>query len=391
MSRWHSYINSALTILDGYAGEEPFAAYLKKYFATNKKYGSKDRKQIAHLGYCYFRAGHALPDLPVEERILMALFLCSGEPDQLLANLRPEWNEKTLGGVKDKLRFLGLEESLHRFFPWIQELSEGVDAEAFSKSFLVQPDLFIRIRPGCLEKVKAKLDSAQVKYESLPDSCFSFPPGTRLEDWLETNREAVIQDYNSQRVGELLRLILQKEGPAIRTVWDCCAASGGKSMMASDILGNITLTVSDIRESILHNLEKRLAAAGIRHYKRIVADLSQKDPFPASEKFDLVIADVPCSGSGTWSRTPEQLYYFREEKITGYQQLQQRIVSTVLPHVKAGGYFLYITCSVFKKENEEMVNFITANPGYSIVKKEVLTGYDKKADTMFACLLRRKL
>ncbi len=391
MSRWHSYINSAVSILTGYAGKEPFAAYLKKYFAANKKYGSKDRKQVAHLGYCYFRAGHALPDTSMEEQLLMALFLCSQQPDPLLAGLHPEWNEKVSLAIKQKLQLLGLEKNPNRFFPWVQQLSDGVDAEAFSNSFLTQPDLFIRVRPGYPGLVKEKLQSAPVKYEELTGSCFRFPSGTKLDDLLEANKEIVIQDYNSQRVGELLRLIPQNGEHKNRTVWDCCAASGGKSIMASDILGNITLTVSDIRESILHNLGKRLSAAGISHFHSIVADLSMKDPLPAGEKFDLVIADVPCSGSGTWSRTPEQLYYFREEKIEGYQQLQQRIVSTVLPHVKAGGYFLYITCSVFRKENEDRVDFITVDPGYSIVSKELLTGYDKKADTMFACLLKRVL
>ncbi|MBI3137945.1 MAG: Fmu (Sun) domain-containing protein [Sphingobacteriales bacterium] len=391
MSRWHSYINSAVSILTGYSGKEPFAAYLKKYFAANKKYGSKDRKQIAHLAYCYFRAGLALPDIAMEEKLLMALFLCSRQPDPLLSSLRPEWDEKYLLDVKEKLLLLGLEKNPNRFFPWIQQLSKGIDLEAFSTSFLVQPDLFIRIRPGYPGMVKEKLQSARVAYEELSSSCFRFPSGTKLDDLLEANREIVIQDYNSQRVGELLRLIPQNGEHKKMTVWDCCAASGGKSIMANDIVGKMELTVSDIRESILHNLGKRLSAAGISHFRSIVADLSVKDPLPAGEKFDLVIADTPCSGSGTWSRTPEQLYYFREEKITAYQQLQERIVATVLPHVKKGGYFLYITCSVFKKENEDRVDFITADPGYSIVSKELLTGYDKKADTMFACLLRRDL
>ena len=72
----------------------------------------------------------------------------------------------------------------------------------------------------------------------------------------------------------------------------------------------------------------------------------------------MIIADVPCTGSGTWGRTPEQLYYFEDRKIEEYASLQKQIVTNVISHLAPGGYFLYITCSVFKKENEEAIDFI---------------------------------
>jgi 16S rRNA (cytosine967-C5)-methyltransferase len=107
--------------------------------------------------------------------------------------------------------------------------------------------------------------------------------------------------------------------------------------------------------------------------------------------FDLIICDAPCTGSGTWSRTPEQLYYFREKKIDEYSSLQKKIVSNVIPHLANGGYLCYITCSVFKKENEIVVDFIQEKFNLEIIRIEVLKGYDKKADTMFAALLRKPL
>ncbi len=77
VSRYHSYLNSATAILKQYGGDEPFASFLRKHFAANKKYGSKDRKQISHLCYCFFRLGKMAMDLPTSERILLGLFLCS--------------------------------------------------------------------------------------------------------------------------------------------------------------------------------------------------------------------------------------------------------------------------------------------------------------------------
>ena len=159
--------------------------------------------------------------------------------------------------------------------------------------------------------------------------------------------------------------------------------------MAKDILGDVDLTVSDIRESILVNLKKRFAEAGIKKFKSFVADLTKADKKPADSKFDFIIADVPCSGSGTWSRTPEQLYYFNAEIISDYAVLQQKIIANAVTYLLPGGYFLYITCSVFEKENEEAVALLTEKFQLQEIKMELLQGYDKKADTMFTALLRK--
>ena len=172
------------------------------------------------------------------------------------------------------------------------------------------------------------------------------------------------------------------------SVWDCCAASGGKSILAVDILPNIQLTVSDIRPAILHNLQKRFAEAGIRQYRAVVSDLSaNKAAFHNS--FQLVICDVPCSGSGTWGRTPEQLCFFEESQIKTYHQLQQKIVSNAIAGLQDKGYFLYITCSVFAAENENMVHFIMEKFGLQLLHAELLKGWENKADSMFAALLQK--
>src|SRR5688572_12179845 len=108
VSRYHSYINTAKNILQRYIGDETFAGFLKKYFSANKKHGSKDRKQISHLCYCYFRLGKAVSnkEYELEEDIITGLFLCSSEPNDILQEIRPEWNEKIMLPAKEKCSML---------------------------------------------------------------------------------------------------------------------------------------------------------------------------------------------------------------------------------------------------------------------------------------------
>ena len=402
MSRYYSYLKSAKKVLSAYNGEEPFSSFIKKYFARDKKYGSKDRKQISHLCYCYFRLGKAAMDLPIEERILMGLFLCSYESNEILRTLRSDWNDKAGISLKEKyLILIGLEQterfSIYNVFPWKEELSVGIEYENFASSFFVQPDLFLRLRPGNETVVKQKILKAGIEFKMLKDDCIALSNSSKLDEVIELNKEAVVQDYNSQRVGEFL--VIGQTGtvrPGVPyRLWDCCAASGGKSIMAKDILGEIDLTVSDIRESILLKLKKRFTEAGITIYKSFVKDLTKDSskalPLGSGEGFNFLICDAPCTGSGTWSRTPEQLYYFDKNEIDRYTSLQKQIVSNSIPYLKPRGYFLYITCSVFKKENEEMVEFIKKDFQLDVIKIEILKGYDKKADTMFAALFRKSL
>ena len=392
----HSYLKSSVEILGEYKGEEPFASFLKKYFRQYKKYGSKDRKQVSHLCYCYFRLGKALLDIPIEERILIGLFLCSDRPNEILDQLKPVWKgkvdlpaEEKLLIIPARLRQSGGNYSLfiESVFPWKEELSEGIDHEKFCESFFTQPDLFIRLRPGHESRVKTKLLDHGINFSEITSTCLSLPNASRIENIIELDKEAVVQDLNSQQTGKLLTNF--KFQISNHKVWDCCAASGGKSLMLYDIDPDIELTVSDVRESILANLKKRFEKAGIQNYTSFINDLSQPNLKPQITNFDLIICDAPCTGSGTWSRTPEQIYFFDEKRIEQYALLQKKIVSTIIPRLKIEGCLLYITCSVFKKENEEVVEFIQRNSELELIKMELLKGYDKKADTMFAALFKK--
>lgn len=401
----HQYIKSACLLINEYNGSMPFTTYLKNHFSQHKKFGSKDRKYISQICYQYFRLGKLAKLFSVEDGIKIAIFLCNEVVGEWGLLYDESWINNWSNNLTQRIdwvknNFPSFNEPA--IFPFDHLLSEDIDKDLFTVSHLIQPDLFCRIRPEQSEKVIASLTNAGIAFKQLSDSSLSLPNGTKLEGVVTIDKEVVIQDLSSQAVGDVMQTIkrsisLLNSKPV---VWDCCAASGGKSILAKDIFGDITLTVSDVRESILRNLEKRFAEAGITEYNSFVADLEDPNAINLIEgstylststdsripDIDLIIVDAPCTGSGTWSRTPEQLFFFEENQLNWFQRLQQKIVTNTIPTLKKGGYLLYITCSVFKNENEAMTDFIESTTSLKLVQQQTIKGYDNKADTMFVAL-----
>ncbi|RZM19872.1 MAG: Fmu (Sun) domain-containing protein, partial [Pedobacter sp.] len=196
----------------------------------------------------------------------------------------------------------------------------------------------------------------------------------------------VVQDYSSQQTG---KIIFEHINDQPKRIWDCCAASGGKTIMLHDLFPSSSLIVSDIRESILINLRKRFQQANISSYRSFVADLSNDEKKIPLQSVELVIADLPCSGSGTWGRNPEQLIYFDPARIDYYATLQQRILQTIKSFVARNGYLVYITCSVYKKENESNLEELLKDNSLELVHQQLLIGYPEKADSMFVAIVRK--
>lgn len=323
--------NIADNLVSAYDSSEPLANYLKKYFAANKKHGSKDRKNITALCYAHFR-------------------------------------------------------NIANSFPISEEISPEIDAATFIASHKEQPLLFVRVRPWQKETVIAKLKASAITYELIGEDALSFTNTNAIQDVLDINKEVVIQDLSSQALANLLKHIPTKQGKPMM-VWDACAASGGKTILLFDFLSNINIHISDIRTSILANAEKRLHEAAIRPASVQVIDLTE--PFEIKKQFDVVLADVPCSGSGTWGRTPEQLAFFNQAQLNKYTQLQNKIVHNLIPTVAVGGYLLYATCSVYKAENENRVEAIMATGQFKLIEQAYYKGYTHKADTLFGALLQK--
>lgn len=390
------HLQTAVILIQQFTGEMPLHLFLKGYFAAHKKFGSKDRKQITHLCYCYYRAGNAFHAIETERKIKYSLFLCEQNPGIWASLFDANWLNHWNADMTKRIDFVQQQIPSFRLtdiFPLINEISKDIDQQAFAVSHLSQPDLFLRIRPGFETVVANKLTKAALPFRIIQSNCIVMNNAAKMDELLLLNKEVVVQDYASQQIAGFLKLVAasittQNKQQSFK-VWDCCAASGGKSILAYDVFEKMSLTVSDIRSSIIHNLHKRLADAGISHYHSFITDLSVKQKNNGS-KFQLIICDAPCSGSGTWGRTPEQLTFFKEDQLVHYASLQKKIVGNALECLEDEGCFLYITCSVFEKENEQVAAYILQQ-GLQLVKQDVIIGYTKKADTMFAALFKKKV
>jgi 16S rRNA (cytosine967-C5)-methyltransferase len=170
--------------------------------------------------------------------------------------------------------------------------------------------------------------------------------------------------------------------------WDCCAASGGKSMLLHSLEPQIELLVSDVRANSLANLAERFQFAGIKKYHVKTLDLLQNNEQVLHDyQFDGILVDAPCSGAGTWGRTPEMLYFFQNNKVSNYTKLQKGIAMNVVKYLKKGKPLIYMTCSVFKAENEDVVSYLIENCSLKLEKMELVKGYQDKADSMFVARL----
>ncbi|MDB5124368.1 MAG: rsmB [Mucilaginibacter sp.] len=374
-------------ILDEYPAETPLSKFLPGFYRQNKQMGSTDRRIAGRLIYNYFRLGRALPDLPVDDRLFIAEFLCNSQLNSFLQHFKPEWAACVGFDIDEKLEmvktaYFGFK--LDDIFLWTGQLSAGINKNAFLRSFFVQPDLFIRVYKGFEPQVKIALTAAEVVFKDEGNGCLSLPNGTRLEALIANPHSYEVQDLSSQRTAEYFK------PEKWESWWDACAASGGKSLLLHDMEPTVKLVVSDIRESILANLDERFQQAGLTKYQKKLLDLTQNNDLILHDyAFDGIILDAPCTGSGTWGRTPEMISQFDIHKIEFFQRLQQSIARNVVKHLKPGKPLIYITCSVFKAENEDVVNFIVKELGLKLEKQTVLKGYENKADTMFVARLVR--
>ena len=162
-----------------------------------------------------------------------------------------------------------------------------------------------------------------------------------------------------------LTSILASESLALQPsekVLDLCAAPGGKTIAAADMVGSDGHVIScDISETKLEKIRENIERCG---FSNIVPTLNDAAVFRSEweEAFDAVIADLPCSGLGTISHKPEVRYRVTQDDVKSLSTLQKTILTNAAKYLKHGGRLLFSTCTFTQEENRENMEFLLGQP-----------------------------
>jgi 16S rRNA (cytosine967-C5)-methyltransferase len=165
-----------------------------------------------------------------------------------------------------------------------------------------------------------------------------------------------LQDEGSQLVAELAGCGDDNQDQKLKSILDCCAAPGGKTLILAERNPTAHIVAMESSEPRFAQLQKRLAP----HAARLECRLADVTALTEDSTFDLVLADVPCSGTGTLGRNPEIRHRLRPEDLARHAERQRAILAAALRALRPGGRVVYSTCSLEPEENEQVVDVVLA-------------------------------
>jgi 16S rRNA (cytosine967-C5)-methyltransferase len=393
-------IQAAIELLDRVeappAGEEalPADAVLNSYFRSRRYIGAKDRRAIGDAvfqtlrqrGYIdWLLANEA--GLPVENRfrVLWTFAVHHGVDAGELAAMCDggRYHPAPLGA--DEARRVHLiaaqsetppERADQTSFPaWLApeiERQFGADAwaEMIAFTHAAPTDLRVNTLKATRDEAAAALAAAGV--ETVPAQYA--PDGLRLQSranipnlaayrdgWIE------VQDESSQLVA-----LMVDAKPGMR-VLDLCAGGGGKTLALAAAMGNRgSILACDTDAKRLARLAPRLARSGVRiaEIRTLGAKAKAKEKDTLG-KFDRVLVDAPCSGSGTWRRHPDAKWRLTPAQLDAYRKAQAALLREAAAAVRPNGSLVYAVCSILPSEGKDQVEaFCAEHPGWRVLPAE---------------------
>lgn len=360
-----------------FEAERPADSVLSAYFRARRFIGSKDRTEIAERVYAVLRA-HGRLSWWVEQmgladgarpRVLLFLRLGEGLSAEAAAG---RFDNSRYGppALSEMERTVNAKLDGHHLTP--PTMPEGVALEcpdwaeaplrrALNGRFVPELTTLLDEAPFDLRvnEHKAARDSVLHELRELGYDCAPTPHspiGIRVVGRPPLTQTALFRDglIEVQDEGSQLVSLLVEAGPGAQVV-DFCAGAGGKSLaLAARMGGKGRVVACDVVQGRLNRAKERLRRAGIDNIEPRLLD-SEWDRWVKRQKrkFDRVLVDAPCTGTGAWRRNPDARW--RPMDLDPLTQTQGSILASAARLVKPGGRLVYVTCSLLREENEDRI------------------------------------
>ena len=377
-------VQAAITILDRILDGDPAEQALLRWSRASRFAGSGDRAALRDLVFDSLRRRQSRGALggAMTGRGLM-LGMCRDEdiaPQSLFTGIGHapaalSTQELAAGMPPDAVAALDLPEWI---VPAWDEALGGIAAPV-AMAMRERAPVWLRVNtlrasPAQAAGVLAAEQIATAPHPDLP-TALRVRDGARRLAASAAYRDGLVelQDLSPQLACSLL--------PAQGSLLDYCAGGGGKAL-ALAARGLAPVTAHDVDAGRMSDLPARAARAGAR--------IAIAAPGQVSGRFDLVVADVPCSGSGTWRRTPDAKWRLTSADLARLVQLQARILDQTAALVAPGGALAYMTCSLLRAENQSQTDaFLLRHPGFQQQEQRLFTPLDA-SDGFYLCHLRRR-
>lgn len=358
-----------------FTDKQPADNIINSYFRERRYIGSKDRRFISEETWDIIRHRRRLEFESQSSDIRKIL---------LVRYRRDDLSEIFAGGQ------YGLAEVSNEEKKWLSELSEKVypaDVEAecplnlyekindfdLVKSLNQPAPADFRINAGSRETVIAKMIEEGFEVTATPFS----PIGIRAKSRINLNNCMAYQDGLIEPQDEASQLVsLLADVHQDDKIIDYCCGAGGKSLTLAYLLHNRGwIYAHDIDEKRLEAILPRMKRLGINNIKTIKTQEVEKD-------YDCFILDAPCSGSGTWRRSPDAKFRLTEKKLSELTAVQADLLDLAAEKIKQGGKIVYITCSVFAEENTRQIeNFCRKHKNFNLI--DLSKAWRSKIDAVF--------
>lgn len=364
---------------------------INHYFKNNKQLGSKDRKFLNILIYNYFRyklSFETIENIDSFELFLLNFRMCEKvlKKSDTFAYILKEFDEFLRENTE-------LSETLNQVFSKMTEKIEDFDKTSFPPLFQSQIEQFDSSLFNCLnikppvsvrsifekdgtQQIESELVDLQIEYTKNQLGTLDLSTYSNFENHFNTNKISFeIQDNGSFIISKFISELKSN------TIIDACAGSGGKALSISyfDSTKSIDIYDSDVKR--LKEFNNR--SFGKHKNITVLKDLN------TNKKYDLVLIDAPCSGAGTIRRNPAKRFTITEDVINEFNAIQSNIINKYAEFVSDYGLLVYVTCSIFDKENIDVVNdFLNNNKNFIpfIQNESILDNYSIKI-TNFANIL----